>query len=618
MSFHRYHRRGRVTALACACLPVALASQARAQSADSASLPPVVVTASRLPQSLPDALPHTTVLTEADIRASGAQDLPSLLKREAGTEFSQSGGIGSVSSLYLRGAESRQTVVLIDGVRVDSETVGGTAIDQIQLDQVERIEVVRGNVSALYGSGAVGGVVQIFTRSGRGAAGPSASVMAGSRGTAKVAAGYAGRQGATTYAFSASHFRTEGFSAVDTSLYPLDNPDRDGYRNDSLSGRLAHDWAPDQTLGVQLYATRGRLDYDNGGNFGSPTDVLTQKSAIDTVAVFSDNRLNAAWTSHLQLAQGHEENEHRFNGAFNGRFETRHHQVQWRNTLALAADHTLTAGVEADRQSIESDSGFGPALEKSRTLSAATLGYLGHIGQHELQANARYDRAGDFGSATTGLLGYGYALTPSLKLIGLASTAFTAPNLGQLYAPGFGNPDLQAERAKSVELGLGYTVGRGVLRATMFRTRVREQIDFDLTSFRYVNSKRVKNSGVELTYAGRLQSYDLRASLTHQQPEDEDTGAALLRRARTFGSLSVSRDWGAWTFGADVSSSDSRPDIGHTLGGYTLLDLRAHYRFDRAWSLAAKVENATDRRYQTAYGYNQAPRGVFLTLAWRP
>jgi vitamin B12 transporter len=609
MSFVPFARRG---------LAAAVSILSAAAYAHEATLPPVVVSAARVPQPLADALPHTTVITNEQIRASGVLDVPSLLKREAGVEFTQNGGIGSSSGLFLRGTESRHVAVLVDGVRINSETVGATAVEHLPLEQIERIEIVRGNVSAIYGSGAIGGVVQIFTRGGQGAQGPNASLMAGSRGTAKLSAGYAGKSGDASFSVQAARSRTQGFSSVDTALYAGDNPDRDGYRNDSLSANYTQRLAAGHSVGLQVFGTEGRLDYDNGGNFGSPADVLEQTSKLSTLSVFSDNRFGPDWTARLQWSIGQEAARFASNGADAGRYRTRHHQLQWRHTIALSPERTVTAGVEADRQSIVSDSGFPPVLEKSRTLSSATVGYLARSGPHEWQANARHDRTADFGSATTGLLGYGIDLGTQWKLTALLSSAFTAPNLGQLYSPGFGNAALQAERAQSVELGLAYAVGADLLRLTAFKTRVRDQIDFDLSSFQYMNARRVRNAGLELSYTGRVAGVDWRASLTHQNPEDADTGRRLLRRARHFGSVAASYALGSWTLGADLYASASRPDAGRSLGGYAVLDLRAAYRFDKAWTALLKVENVTDRRYQTAYGYNQAPRGVYLTASWQP
>src|SRR3990170_810302 len=217
----------------------------------------VVITASRTEQRLRDAVPHTTVLTRREIEDSQAPDLPSLLQREAGFEFAQNGGVGAVTGVFMRGGRGAQALVLVDGVRIEDAGFGTTAIQHILLGDVERVEIVRGNVSSLYGSGAVSGVIQIFTRRGEGAPGPSLEATAGSRGTAKLSAGYGGAVGDTRFSFSASRFDTEGFSAIDPRLAPGANPDRDGYRNTSFAGSLSHRLSLRNELGLNLYSTDG-------------------------------------------------------------------------------------------------------------------------------------------------------------------------------------------------------------------------------------------------------------------------------------------------------------------------------------------------------------------------
>src|SRR3954471_10659285 len=215
---------------------LAFCSLAFAQSDDDA----VVVTASRTEQRIRDAIPHTTVITRKDIRDSQAADLPTLLRREAGIEVAQSGGLGGNASLFMRGGRSAQTLVLIDGVRVEDAGFGTTAIQHLMLDDIERIEIARGNVSSLYGSGAIGGVVQVFTRRGQGAPAAGGELTYGSRDTSKLRAGYGGALGDTRFNLSASRFRTGGFSAIDPQLAPNANPDRDGYRNESASANVSH------------------------------------------------------------------------------------------------------------------------------------------------------------------------------------------------------------------------------------------------------------------------------------------------------------------------------------------------------------------------------------------
>ncbi len=224
--------------------PVWAQSDTQAAGTPVGELNPTVVTASRSEQRLADALPHTTVITRADIERSQAPDAVSLLRREAGIEIAQAGGPGATASLFMRGAGSNQTLILIDGVRVSSGTTGTTQIEQLMADQIDHIEIVRGNVSALYGSDAIGGVVQIFTRNGRGHAPlANAEIEYGARNTKRAQAGISGQlgeRGDTSFALSVSEFKTTGFSSINPRQAPNANPNDNAYSNQSVSAQLQH------------------------------------------------------------------------------------------------------------------------------------------------------------------------------------------------------------------------------------------------------------------------------------------------------------------------------------------------------------------------------------------
>src|SRR5687767_6392777 len=240
----------------------------------------VVVTASRTQQRLRDAIPHTTVLTEKEIRDSQAVDLPTLLRSEAGFEMAQTGGIGAVPSpLSLRGASTARTLILIDGVRMEDAGFSFTALQHIMLDQVERVEIVRGNVSSLYGSNAVGGVIQVFTKRGQGTPAASASFMAGSRNTSDLHVGYGGELGDTRFSLSASRFDTKGFSAIDPALAPLANPDPDGYRNQGLSFSASHRLTRAHEIGIAVFGTEAWIDYDRPVLPCPPTSIAPTRSS---------------------------------------------------------------------------------------------------------------------------------------------------------------------------------------------------------------------------------------------------------------------------------------------------------------------------------------------------
>lgn len=605
----------RVT-IALAVFPAVLAAQPAPDDAV------VVVSASRTEQRLRDAIPHTTVITRQDIRDSQAVDLPSLLGREAGLEFTQSGGVGSNSSLFTRGGRSAQTLVLIDGVRVEDAAFGTTAIQHIMLDEVERVEIVRGNVSSLYGSGAIGGVVEVFTRRGSGAPGPSAEASAGSRGTWKLRGGYGGQNGDTRFNVSASRFDTRGFSAIDTQLAPNANPDPDGYRNDSVSANLAQRLSVAHEVGVSFFKSRGLLDYDNA--FGAPTDINQSAQDLGMAQVFWDARFFERWRSRVTLAEGTDYRTDLLNGSFNNSSNTRNRQVIWDNQVRLAPAHEISIGLEELDQELK-NSGLLPQ-ERARRADIARLGYLGRAGNHSLQLNGRNEHYTDFGTANTYFAGYGYDVTEQWRLLASTSTAFRAPTFIDLYGFG-GNPALKPERARTNELGVQWASGTDRVRVAYFDTRYQDAITFDLQTFTVRNVRKASVKGIESSYSGTILGIDFRAAFTVQDATEQEPGGEELpaiRRARRYGSLAAYRSFGTLRVGAELKGSGRRPDNDIATfsriqdAGYTVVNFTARYDYTKHVYVAAKLANAFDERYQLVNGFNTPRLGAFVTVGWQP
>jgi vitamin B12 transporter len=602
--------------VALAVFPAVLAAQPAPNDAA------VVVSASRTEQRLRDAIPHTTVITRQDIRDSQAVDLPSLLGREAGLEFTQSGGVGSNSSLFMRGGRSAQTLVLIDGVRVEDAAFGTTAIQHIMLDEVERVEIVRGNVSSLYGSGAIGGVVEVFTRRGSGTPGPSVEASAGSRGTWKLRGGYGGQTGDTRFNVSASRFDTRGFSAIDTQAAPGANPDPDGYRNDSVSGNIAQRLSAAQEVGVAFFRSRGRLDYDNA--FGAPTDINQSAQDLGMAQVFWEAKFIERWKSRVTLAEGTDYRTDLLNGAFNNSSNTRNRQVIWDNQVRLAPAHEISIGLEELDQELK-NSGLLPQ-ERARRADIARLGYLGRVGNHSLQLNGRTEHYTDFGTANTYFAGYGYDVTEQWRLLASTSTAFRAPTFIDLYGFG-GNPALKPERARTNELGVQWASGTDRVRVSYFETRYQDAITFDLQTFTVRNVRKASVNGIESSYSGNILGIDFRAAFTVQDAtEQEPDGQELpaIRRARRYGSLAAYRSFGALRVGAELNGSGRRPDNDIATfsriqeAGYTVVNFTARYDYSKHVYVAAKLTNAFDEKYQLVNGFNTPRLGMLVTVGWQP
>lgn len=595
-----------------AAVLAALAFDAYAQTSVERTLEPVVVTASRVEQLQKDTIAHTTVITSEQIKKNGSSDIRTVLSREAGIQITQNGGAGSVTGLFLRGADTRQTLVLIDGIPMTKQDASGAvSIEQIQLDQIDHIEVVRGNVSAIYGSGAIGGVIQIFTKTGKGPAQFTATAEVGPRSSQKAVAGVSGKTGDVSYALTLSKVRTNGFSAINTQLQPKANPDNDGYDNKSASGMLAYDIAKGHQVGVRFLKSDGTTQYDSA--FATPTQTQTQYVKNDMYSVFSKNRITANWQSNLTYST-FKDDYLAVEGTSRSAYVTKTNQLQWANDVQLNNDWTLTGGAEHRQEKVDTVPSFGSGINKDRNLTGLFSGALGQVGNHQLQANVRHDKYSDVGNANTYYLGYGYNVTERLKATVAQSTAFSAAPLGYLFAPGYGNPNLKPEKVKTQEIGLQYASDEGLLKTTLFQSESREQFDFDMNTFKFGNIARVQNTGLEVSYVGKLLGNDFRSSLTMQDPKNKATDATLSRRAKVLAAIGLSRDFGALTLGGDVSYTGPRKDGTRDLEPYSLTNLYARYKVSKQLAAYARLENAFNKVYQTAYGYNQAPRGLFIGL----
>ncbi len=601
-----------LAAILCAAVSLAYATE------ENTPLELLIVTGTRIEQPLKQALSHSTVITQKDIQDSQAVDVPSLLKTLAGVEFYQSGGIGKQSSLFLRGTNSSHVLVLLDGVRINSATTGATAIDQLMLDQIERIEVVRGNVSSLYGSEAIGGVIQIFTKRGKGEPAFNVSGSVGSHNTQRLATGFGGEVGSTAFSAQVSKYKTDGVSAIRSDIVSTVNPDNDGYDNTSLSGNVRHAFNPDNSLTASVFQSRGDVQFDNA--FSSIANLHTSESTLSKFSVVSDNRFNESWQSKLQLAQGVDDYIGYLNGVQNSSIKTDSRQIGWQNTLAVSSFGSVLLGMEDLDQQVKSNTAY---TQTSRKVNALFAGYTGNHGAHQMQANIRHDRYSDFGVAKTGLLGYGYAMSEAWRATASTSTAFKAPTFNDLYGPtGWGsNPNLRPERSRNKEIGLRYAADGQRIAAVYFDNRIRDLI----AGYPSMNVNQARSDGLELSYAGQFGDTGVKAALTSQNPRDTQTGLALLRRAKSFANLGVMQQLGTWKVGGEWQYSGARED-NHitaspskrvTLASYNLVNLTANYDINKQLKLSLRADNLFNQDYMLAHGYNTLGRTLFVGVNYR-
>ena len=596
------------------------AGQVRAQAA----LDPVVVTGTREPEALSRSSADVVLIDSATIRAATADTLEDLLRREAGLQVTRAGGPGQNAGFFIRGASTNSTVVLVDGVRVGSATLGQAELEAFGLAQIERIEVLRGPASSLYGADAVGGVVQIFTRRGEGPPRVTGAVALGGYGSREASIGLSGSAGAFDYAASLGRESSHGVSALrPNDAFGSYNPDRDGYARNSGSLRLGWSPAAGHRIGVSVLQTHLDAQFDalefappNFEADASPdfrNRLVTRLAALDY-----RGEVTPMWTTTARLSSSVDDLTS--GGNVSSRFITRREQATWQNALLLAPGQRLMLAYE---HLAERARGDVFTSDPARRNDAFVLGYGGQFGEHGLQADLRHDASSREGGNTTGRIGYAWSLTQGVKLRALAGSTFRAPTFNDLYYPGYGVDSVRPEKGRSVEVGASWQGAAASASVTLFRNRVRDLIGYQLDrafcpadpaydSGCASNVSRARLQGVTLAASQRWGGFSVRGNAELLDARDADSNARLVRRAAHQESVAADYDAGAWKVGAAVLVIGSRPDGGAKLGGYGTLDLRTSWRVLPQWQVEAKLLNALDHRIEPVRDYQGLGRQAWL------
>jgi vitamin B12 transporter len=599
-------------------LSLVLSPAVLAQPAPTGTAQTVVVTATRTPQRVDQTLAQVTVIDRARIEAATGRTLAELLAADSGVQVWSNGGLGKTASVSLRGLESRHTLLLVDGVRHGSATVGNPSWDNIPLDAIERIEIVRGPMSGLYGSDAVGGVIQIFTRRGQAGWQPDASATLGSHRHGEVAAGARFGTGAFDGSLRLQHRRTDGISATNPRVpFGSHDPDDDGFEQTSVSAALGLRLGPWRAETTLLKA-EGTTQLDDGPGVDARAELRTE-----VISARLTGPVAGHWRTALQVARSRDDYDTLASAspfAALGTIGTTQQQISWENQIATPLG---TALVLAERVQQDVERPGTPFEVSERTITGLALGLSGEAGAHGWQANVRRDRNSQFGKQTTGSLGYGLALAPGLRATASFGTSFVAPSFNQLYFPGFGNPALLPEEGRHRELGLVWRNGPVTSRVVYFDNRIRGYIS---SGAQPVNIPRVKVDGLSASVDATLGAWTLAGSIDSLRPVNATEGSAnfgriLPRRVQDSGRIALDWRGGGFTLGGALQAFGERfEDTGNStrLGGYATLDLRAEWALARDWVLAARLNNALGKRHETVLGYNQPGREAYVSLRWSP
>jgi vitamin B12 transporter len=591
-------------------------------------LAPVVITGNREPTPLGRIVGDIVVIDAERIRGSSADSVEDLLRREGGIQLSRNGGPGQSASVMVRGVGASGVLVLVDGVRIGSATLGQVDFAAIGLSQVERIEILRGPASSLYGADAVGGVIQIFTRRGSGAARVTAQAAVGELHSSKLDASLAGTSGVLDYAVAIGQEASRGISAVKPDdTFGAFNPDRDGFRRNDLQARGGVTVAPGHRVGAAFVANRLRSQYD-GTEFlppsFAPDPTGDLRNRLDTQGATLDYRgeLTKQWTTTVRVST---QSDDLVSGAQDlSRFETRRQQLTWQGAWTPVADQQFVAALERLDERVDATVFVGSLRRHTHAL---VLGYTGSFGPLKVQADGRQDRNSVYGDVGTGKLGVAMDLRPGLTLRAVAGTAFRAPTFNDLYFPGYGVATVGPERSRSVEVALQWQSLETSASATLYRNRVRDLIAFefdrtfcppdpayDFGCARNVNQATLQ--GATLAARHRTGAVAWRATIDFLDAQDEATGERLPRRAAHQESLGTEWTGGPWSAAADLLHVGARPEGGTQLPAYLTADIQARYRFASKWRLEARVLNVFDRRYETVRDYPALGRQGWLGIRY--
>lgn len=581
----------------------------------------IVVTATRTPVDVSKVAASTTVITRKDIEARQVHSVPELLEGIPGINVTQSGGPGKATSFFLRGTESDHVLVLINGIRVGSVSLGTAALEQLPVEHIERIEVVRGPRASQWGSDAIGGVIQIFTRSGKGLQPGQvrydAGAGAGSYHSSDTRASVAGATGASDYQASVEYLDTAGFDARQPipGQFGFNQPDKDGYHNLSFHVRGGHRFSDDFDVDAFLLRAEGTTEYD--GSFQDKTDFTQQVLGAEAHWQVTDDT-----SLRMRTGQSRDDQDNFApDGSFASRFNSKRDEVSLLANTEPVAGQVFDLGVDYRNDRLDSDSAF---TRTSRDNTGVFVQYLGAYGEHNVTASLRHDDNQASGGKTTGGLGWSVNLPSAIKLYASYGTAFKTPTFNELYFPGFGNPNLSPETSKSVEAGIEGRPLWGFWSVRAYRTDINDLIATVLDPATDMavpeNVDKARIDGLEAELRTVLNGFDIDATVGLMDPRDRNTGNQLPRRPKTQMSVDVSRGFGDLRVDTRVVAQGSRYDNADNtvkVDSFVTVDLTAEYELSRELSLRGKVGNLFDEDYQTVATFNTAGRNVFVSLLYR-
>ncbi|WP_299734640.1 TonB-dependent receptor [uncultured Endozoicomonas sp.] len=610
------------------CSTTALAKEPKAYTMDR-----VVVSATRTAQSVDETLAPVSVITREDIERSQASSVPELLRTVPGVQLTSNGGRGASVSMMIRGASSEQTLVLIDGQRINGATNGTPELQYLDPSQIDRIEIVRGPASSLYGADAIGGVVNIFTRKGEGKPHISVRTAIGTDNTKELGFNAGGKSGNTRFNIGVSTSETDGYNFTNDDYSSASHPaskDDDGYRNTAFSSNVSHQFSNGVEVGISLSHVEGRQEYDG-------TYDAYNKFENSTINVFAQKDINDIWFSRIDAGYVRNNSNH-LGDDTPSEIETKRTSLLWQNDISWQNNQLLTTGVDYYHDTVGGSGEFiDPHTGKhvdSRYNSALFVQNQSQFENSDLQIALRQDENEAYGSNTTGNIAYGYYLFSDIRLVSSYAIAFRAPTFNNLYYPkndyGYhGNPDLKPEHSQNYELALKGNQSIGRWEIAIFQNSIEDMIATgddpkNPKQTMPVNVDKARIRGLEASINSVVMEWNINSTLTLLDPRNRKTDTYLARRAKQNITLSADRQFGSWSTGATVYAQgrsynkDSKGINSEPLSGFATIDFRLAKQLNKEFKSQLILSNLLDKEYSTTKGYNAPPRAGIVSLTWTP
>lgn len=568
---------------------------------------PIIVTATRTAQTADDSLASVTVITQKEIQQSQASSIAELITGISGIDTDTNGGLGQESNVYMRGTRKGHILVLLDGVKFGSATTGRVALQYLPVSIIERIEIVRGPRSSLYGSEAIGGVIQIFTKKENKPSGGFAKLSSGTYGTANFALGLNSNTENSSFNINFDAISSNGFDVREKK-----NLDDDGFKNQTFNANYGYLFDNKIKLEAHFLNSVGVTEYD--GAYSSSTyhrNFIEHTTGLKTIIP-----IQKSWDMTFSYSNSDDDRDSFKNNIIQNTYNTNRTRATWQNDISIFDSNLLTLGVDNLKDTISSSESYSVTQRETKSIFLQNQ-WFGK--SNDILVSLRHDDIDRYGKPTTGNIAWGNHLTKNTRVTLSYGTAYKAPTFNELYHPetysASPNPNLLAEKSESYEIGLSQNTSWGKWNINMFRTKIKDMIVFDSPSPKTnKNLENVQIDGAEFSINANLDNWITQLSLTLLNPVNTDTNEVLDRRTKQSIKLSTDKQFKGYSIGASVLSQGKRMDDGVELKGYTVINVRVKKQLDKNTSVSLKGNNITDAKYQTIDGYNMPRASTYISL----